>query len=154
MHQLAFPSSVSNEFGLDLFQWLRELRLQKIVANSANGFLSPPAIEFLGAMVPKVNSTRHATSHDAVIDQLKNILRLLIRRHCLFHWRSGLRYLVSNDRAKEKAESSNILFPNCRNYKNTMSPFSHRPTQINCERTPGKVNRQQRNKRAGLELFD
>src|SRR5262249_52911539 len=82
MHQLAFPSSVSNEFGLDLFQWLRELRLQKIVANSANGFLSPPAIEFLGTMVPKVNSTLYAASHDAIVYELKKMLRLLQHGHC------------------------------------------------------------------------
>src|SRR5262245_2810673 len=82
MHQLAFPSSVSNEFGLDLFQRLRKLRLQKIVANSANGFLSPPAIEFLGAMVPKVNSTLYAASHDAVVHKLKKMLRLLQHGHC------------------------------------------------------------------------
>src|SRR5262245_33246039 len=73
MHQLAFPSSVLNEFGLDLFQWLRELRLQKIVTNSANGFLSPPTIEFLGAMVPKINSTLYAASHDAIVYELKKI---------------------------------------------------------------------------------
>src|SRR5262249_8384619 len=83
MHELAFPSSVSNEFGLDLFQWLRELRLQKIVANFANGFLSPAAIEFLGAMVPKVNSTLYAASHDAVVYELKKILWMLQHRHRL-----------------------------------------------------------------------
>src|SRR5207253_7757424 len=65
MHQLAFPSSVSNEFGLDFFQWFRELRLQKIVADSAYGFLFLPAKQLRGAAVPRINSTLHCASHDA-----------------------------------------------------------------------------------------
>src|SRR5262245_27234406 len=83
MHQLAFPSSVSNEFGLDLFQWFRELGLQKIVADSAYGFLFLPAIELLSAVVPKINYAVHGARHDAVVEDLKTILRLLYRRHCL-----------------------------------------------------------------------
>src|SRR5262245_63490744 len=57
MHQLAFPSSVFHSLGLDLFRFLLELRLQKIVTNSANGFLSPPTIEFFGAIVPITRSS-------------------------------------------------------------------------------------------------
>jgi hypothetical protein len=67
MYEFAFPPSVSNEFGVDLFQWLRELRPQKIVANFAYSFLFPPTIEPLGAAVPKVYSTLYRASHDAIV---------------------------------------------------------------------------------------
>jgi hypothetical protein len=51
------------------------------MANFAYDFLFPPAIELLGTVVPKVNYTLHGASHDAVIYELKNLLRLLQRRH-------------------------------------------------------------------------
>src|SRR5262249_31213873 len=75
-----------SELGFDLFQWLRELRLQKIVANRNCGFHFHPTVEFLRAAVPKVNSTLHRASHDAVVDQFKNILWLLQRRHYFLHY--------------------------------------------------------------------
>jgi hypothetical protein len=77
MHELAFPPSVSDEFGFDLFQWLRELRAQKIVANFAHSFVFPPTIERLGAGVPKVYSTLYRASHDAIVKTLKKIFILL-----------------------------------------------------------------------------
>jgi hypothetical protein len=77
MHEFAFPPSVSDEFGFDLFQWLRELRAQKIVANLAYDFLFPPTIETLGAAVPKIYSTVHRASHNAIVKTLKKIFILL-----------------------------------------------------------------------------
>ena len=67
---------------MDLFQRLRELRLQKIVADSAYSFLFPPAIELLSAVVPKVNHPVYGASHDAIVYELKIILRLLEQSHC------------------------------------------------------------------------
>ena len=77
MHELAFPLALSDEFGFDLFQWFRELRLQKIMAHSTYGFLFSPAIELLSAMVPKVDHTLHGASHDALGCPLKPICILL-----------------------------------------------------------------------------
>jgi hypothetical protein len=82
MYELAFPSSILNELGLDLFQRFRKLRLQKIVADSAYGFLFPPAIELRGAAIPRVNSTLHRANHDAIVYELKKTLRLLQLGHC------------------------------------------------------------------------
>jgi hypothetical protein len=86
MYELAFPSAVSNEFGFDLFQRSREFRPQKIVADSSDRFLFPPAIELLGTVVPKVNYALHGASHDAVVYQLKNSLMRLQRRHSLLQY--------------------------------------------------------------------
>jgi hypothetical protein len=75
--EFAFPLSVANEFGVDLLQRLRELRLQELVANSAYGFLFLPTIQLLGVAVPKVYSTFYGASHDAIIYALQKILILL-----------------------------------------------------------------------------
>jgi hypothetical protein len=47
------------------------------MADSAYGFLFLPAIELLGTAVPKVNSTLHGASHDAIVYELKKMLMLL-----------------------------------------------------------------------------
>jgi hypothetical protein len=77
VHELAFPPSVANEFRVDLLQRLRELRLQKVMANSAYGFFFLPTIEALGAAVPKVYSTLYGASHDAITYALQQISILL-----------------------------------------------------------------------------
>jgi hypothetical protein len=53
------------------------LRLEKLVADSADGFLFLPAIEPLGAVVPGVYPTFYGASNDAIIHALKKILTLL-----------------------------------------------------------------------------
>jgi len=53
------------------------------VADFAYGFLFSPTIEFFSAAIPKADDTLHAASHNAVIDELKNSLRVLQRRHRL-----------------------------------------------------------------------
>src|SRR5215475_1969376 len=74
MHKLAFPSSVSKEFGFDLFQWFRELRLQEIVANFAYSFLFPPSIKLFGAAVPKLDCAFNGAGHHAIVYKIKKTL--------------------------------------------------------------------------------
>jgi hypothetical protein len=76
VHELPFPLSSSNQFGFDFFQRFRELRLQKIVADSAYGFLLPPTIEPLSALVPKVNYPAQRASHDAILCELRMVMLL------------------------------------------------------------------------------
>jgi len=111
MDDLASPSSVPTSSASISSNGFGNCVPQKIVANSAYRFVFPPAIELLGAAIPKVNPTLHAASHDA--DELKNILKLLQRRHCFLQWRSAFSFSLSifvpKDRAKEKGRVLNML---------------------------------------------
>jgi hypothetical protein len=75
MHKRAMPLSIANKFAIDLLQRLRKLRLQKLMANPADSFLLPPAIEVLRAPVPRLYSTVYRASHDAFICIVFMLLR-------------------------------------------------------------------------------